>query len=258
MSDLPVRVEHRELEQAIADGAIALFGEKYAERVRTVQVEDLSFELCGGTHCQRTGEIGSFRVLSESSIAAGTRRIEAVTGMAAVHHSRRSDRMLEDLSQQINCRVDEVAERVRALQERIRGLEKALAAAKQVSASISVPDLVASARQVGPARLVVSRVPGSDRDMLKALADEVVAALDQGVVVLGGDANGKLALVCKVAEGLVAQGAHAGDLVRAVAARAGGGGGGAPGFAQAGGGDPGRLEEALASASDVLRDQLGA
>ncbi len=256
MADLPVEVEYMPLEQATESGAIALFGEKYGETVRTIRVGEVSFELCGGTHCERTGQIGSFRILSESSIAAGARRIEAVTGAAAVRHSRRADEMLAELSRQLNCPVQEMAERVSAQQARIRSLEKDLQAAKQISASVNVPDLVASAQEVGPAKLVVSVVPGADRDMLKALADEVVAGLDSGVAMLGSEADGKVALVCKVAGELINQGAHAGDLVRTVAERAGGGGGGAPHFAQAGGGDPSKLDEALSAAPELLAAQL--
>ena len=256
VSDLAVETGQTRLEDAIEGGAIALFGEKYGETVRTVRVGEDSFELCGGTHCHRTGEIGSLRILGESSIAAGTRRIEAVTGIAAVLHGRRADEMLAELSHQFNCPMGELAERVEAQQERIRQLEKNLEAAREARAEVSVPELVASACEVGPAKLVAAKVPGADRNMLKTLADEVVDRLSDGVVVLGGDGGGKVALVCKVDEQLIGEGAHAGELVRAVAERADGGGGGAPNFAQAGGGDVSKLDEALAAAPELLEGQL--
>jgi len=194
MADLPVETEQMKLQAAMDAGAIALFGEKYGETVRTVCVEGISLELCGGTHCCRTGEIGSFRILGESSVAAGMRRMEGVAGTAAVHHGRVADETLVDLSHELNCPVQEIGERVQAQQTRIRKLEKDLAAAKQLNASVNVLELVASATQVGPAKLVVSRLAGADRDMLKALADEIVEQLSNGVAVLGGDAGGKIAL----------------------------------------------------------------
>jgi alanyl-tRNA synthetase len=256
LEDLPVNVEFMDLEEARDSGALALFGEKYGETVRTVRVGESSFELCGGIHCCRTGEIGSLRVLVESSVAAGTRRIEAVAGMAAVRHSRQADEALQALSRELNCPVDEIGERTEAQRRRIRELEREVEQARQMSAAINVPDLVAGAQDVAGARLVASVIAGADRETLKGLADEIVERLDSGVAVLGGDADG-VALVAKVSQNLIARGAHAGNLVREVAQRAGGGGGGAPHFAQAGGGSPGRLAEAIAAAPQILAAQLG-
>ncbi|MGD9496636.1 MAG: alanine--tRNA ligase [Armatimonadota bacterium] len=256
MQDLPVSVEFMDLEEATQAGAIALFGEKYGERVRTVRVQGTSFELCGGVHCCRTGEIGSLRLLSESSVAAGTRRIEAVAGMAAVRHSRRADETLQALSQALNCPIEEVGERIEAQRRRIRELEREVEQARRMSASVNVPELLAGVEEVEGARLVARAIAGADREILKGLADEIVARLGSGVAVLGGDAGGKVALVAKASEDLIARGAHAGNLVRAVAERAGGGGGGAPAFAQAGGGDPAKLEAAIDAASQVLAEQL--
>jgi len=258
LADLSVDVEHMEMEDALQGGAVALFGEKYGEQVRTVKVADASFELCGGTHCERTGAIGSVRILTESSVAAGTRRIEAVAGMASVHHSRAADALLGELSQALSCTVDEIEDRVRAQQERIRQLEKEVEAARRMSASVNVPDLVAGAEQVDRVALVAAVVPGVDREALKDLADEVVDRLGSGATVLGAEVDGKVALVAKVSEDLISLGAHAGNLVKAVAERAGGGGGGAPGFAQAGGGEPGKLPAAIEGAAAALADQLGA
>ncbi|MCD6360627.1 MAG: alanine--tRNA ligase, partial [Armatimonadetes bacterium] len=256
LADLPVDIEEMEMEDALEGGAVALFGEKYGEWVRTVKVADVSFELCGGTHCARTGAIGSLRIISESSVAAGTRRIEAVAGMASVRHSRAADALLGELSQELNCSTDEIVGRVSALRRRIRQLEKDLEAARRMSASIDVPDLVAQAGEVGGVRLVAAVVPDVDREGLKNLADEIVERLGSGVTVLGAEVDGKVALVAKVSEDVIGRGAHAGNLVRAVAERAGGGGGGAPNFAQAGGGDPAKLGEAVEAAGEILAGQL--
>jgi len=256
VEDLSVSVEFMDLEEAVGAGATALFGEKYGESVRTVRVAGTSFELCGGLHCCRTGEIGSLRILSESSVAAGTRRIEALAGLAAVRHGRAADELLHALSQALNCPVEETADRAEAQRRRIRDLEKEVEQARQMSASVNVPDLVAGAEEVAGVKLVAERIDGGDRDVLKGLADEIIDRLGSGVVVLAGDAGGKVALVAKVSDDLIGRGAHAGNLVGAVAEVAGGGGGGAPKFAQAGGGDVAKLDAAIRAAPATLLGQL--
>ncbi|MFW5868694.1 MAG: DHHA1 domain-containing protein, partial [Armatimonadota bacterium] len=256
LQDLPVDIEFMDLDEAQESGAMALFGEKYGESVRTVRVGESSFELCGGIHCCRTGEIGSLRVLAESSVAAGTRRVEAVAGMPAVKHSREADERLQALSRELNCPTDELTERIDAQRERIRELEREVEQARRMSASINVPDLIADAREVDGVMLVAAMIAGADRETLKSLADEIVDTLDSGVAVLAGDGDGA-ALVAKVSQDLIGRGAHAGNLVSEVAQRAGGGGGGAPHFAQAGGGDPSKLNDAIAAAPEILSGQLG-
>jgi alanyl-tRNA synthetase len=256
LEDLPVNIEFMDLDEAMEAGAIALFGEKYGESVRTVRVADTSLELCGGVHCCRTGEIGSLRILSESSVAAGTRRVEAVAGMPAVRHSREADELLQALSRALNCPVEEIGDRIDAQRQRIRALEKEVEQARQMSASVNVPELVAGAQEVAGVRLVARRIAGGDREMLKDLADEIIDRLGSGVAVLAGDADGKVALVAKVSDDLIPRGAHAGNLVRSLAERAGGGGGGAPRFAQAGGGDVARLDDAIGAAPETLAGQL--
>jgi len=257
LADLPVDIREMSMDEAAAGGAMALFGEKYGERVRTVNVAEVSFELCGGTHCSQTGAIGSMRIMSESSVAAGTRRIEAVVGMSAVEHSRAADEALRTLALEMNCPVDEIALRVQGQVERIRQLEKDVEAARRMSASVSAGDLAADAVAVGDTLLVAQMVEGVDRETLKNLADEIVDDLGSGVAVLGAEVDGKVALVAKVSDDLVGAGAHAGNLIKAVATAAGGGGGGAPGFAQAGGGDPSKLADAIAVADATLAEQIG-
>ena len=256
LEDLPVSIEFMDLEEAQEDGALALFDEKYSDTVRTVRVGEQSFELCGGIHCCRTGEIGTLRVLAESSVAAGMRRIEAVAGMAAVKYSRALDERLGELSRELNCPVEEIGDRIRAQSERIRALEREVEEARQMSASVNVPDLVQAAEDVAGTKLVARKIEGADREMLKSLVDEIIDRVDSGIAVLGGDADGNVALVAKVSDDLIERGAHAGDLIGEVAGRAGGGGGGAPQFAQAGGGDPDRLDEAIAAARDIVAGQM--
>ena len=255
VEDLPVNVEFMDLDEAMGEGAIALFGEKYAERVRTVRVAGASFELCGGVHCCRTGEIGGLRVLAESSVAAGTRRIEAVAGLPAVRHSRAADEALSALARALNCPVEEIEERVGAQRRRIRDLEREVEQARQMSASVNAQDLVARAVDVEGSQLV-AEVIDADRETIKTLADQIVDRLGSGAVVLAGSAGGKLSIVAKVSDDLIERHAHAGNLMRAVAAEAGGSGGGGASFAQ-GGGDmitDGSIKQA---ASATLRGQLG-
>jgi len=224
LADLPVVVEEVPLQEALARGATALFGEKYGDTVRVVSVKGVSMELCGGTHVSRTGQIGAFRIVSQESVAAGVRRIEAVAGLVAVNRDRERERLLTDLARHFNVAVKDVPGRVRALEERVVQLEEQVRAVRQKRAVANVDELAAKAVQVGPARLVAAAVPGADRAMLSALADELAARLPDAVVVLGTEADGKVALVCKVAERLIERGAHAGELVRRVAAVCGGGG----------------------------------
>lgn len=258
LADLPVKVEEIPLQEALARGATALFGEKYGETVRVVSVKGVSMELCGGTHVFRTGQIGAFRIVAQEAVAAGVRRVEAVAGLVAVERDRERERILAELARRFNVAVKEVPSRVAALEERIAQLQQELRAARQRRAVASADDLAAKAVQVGPARLVATAVPGADRTTLSALADELVAKMPDGVVVLGAETDGKVALVCKVADGLVGRGAHAGELIKRVAAVCGGGGGGRPHFAEAGGRDVSKLDEALASARSALAELLGA
>jgi len=258
LADLPVCKEQVPLQEALDRGAIALFGEKYGETVRLLEVPEVSRELCGGTHVSRTGEIGAFRILSQESVAAGVRRIEAVAGLVAVERDRARDRLLAELSRELRAPAEELVDRVAALQERIRQLQDEVKQARQMRAVADVDEIVARATRVGPAHLVAEVVAGVDRDMLSQLADEIAARLPEAAVVLGTEVDGKVALVAKLSDRLVQQGGHAGNLVKRVAEACGGGGGGRPQFAQAGARQPEKLAEAVALAAEVLAAQLRA
>jgi alanyl-tRNA synthetase len=237
-------------------GAMALFGEKYGDIVRTVRVENVSLEVCGGTHCDRTGQIGVFRVVHEGSVAAGVRRIEAVTGRGALALGRLREATLDQVAVSLNCKPEEIADRLEGLHKRIGELQAQLKAAREMSAATNLDDLVSAAVEVCGVRLVAAQIPGADRDALASLADMIVEKLGEGIAILGSSDGGKVSLVCKVADPLVKKGAHAGNLIKAVATACGGGGGGRPNFAQAGGTQPGKLEDALATAAEVLKAQL--
>ncbi len=236
---------------------MALFGEKYEDTVRVVRAEGVSLELCGGTHCQSTGQIGCFKILHEASAAAGIRRIEAVTGRGALQHIRQTEDVLHTVADTLNCKPAEIVSRLEGLHKRIAELQADLKAARDLSAATSLEDLMATAQQVGGVGLVTANIHGADRDALASLADKIVEALGKGVAVLASGEGGKVSLVCKVDDAVVKAGGHAGNIIKAVAGECGGGGGGRPNFAQAGGSQPDKIDAALARAAEVLAGQLG-
>ncbi len=256
LADLPVEAETKPREQALAEGAIALFGDKYEDTVRVVQIGSESAELCGGTHCPSTGIIGSFRIVGEGSAAANVRRIEAVCGMAAVQRARERDALLAEAAHVVGCRPEELAERVAGLRNQLAEARKAAQAS--AGAKVDVKGLLSAAQEIAGAKLVVHRMDGAPADALKGLVDELVARGDGVVAVVASvGEKGKVRIIGKADEKLVAEGAHAGNLVREVAKACGGGGGGKATFAEAGGRDADRLDDALAMAAEVLAGQLG-
>jgi alanyl-tRNA synthetase len=215
-----------------------------------------SYELCGGTHVRATGEIGLFRVVSESSVAAGIRRIEAVSGSAAEELARQDRQRLKTLSQTLKAAPDELPDRIDALLSRQKELEKRLSQAQQASSGDKVGEWLAAAETVSDVTLVAQAAENTDSEALRGLADQLRDRLSSGVAVLGSTEDGKVSFVCVVTDDLVARGLHAGKLVKAIATVAGGGGGGKPHMAQAGGRDPDKLNEALAVASKAVADAL--
>ena len=257
LRNLALRTEETSPQEARAMGATALFGEKYGERVRLVQIDAVSKELCGGTHLDTTGAVGGFVILSEGSIGAGLRRIEAVTGEEA-HRVLRMQRMqLEYVAALLNCRSEEIEERVSALQAELRAAHKEIARLQQKTAGALAGDLVAAAQDVGGVKVITAKVENVAGDALRNLADDLVARLGSGIAVLGATVEGRVQLVGSVSKDLVAAGYHAGNLIREAAKIAGGGGGGRPDFAQAGGKNPERLDDALAKVKELVAAQQG-
>ena len=240
------------IDDARAMGAIAMFGEKYGDTVRVVQVSDVSTEFCGGTHCDHTGQIGLFRITGESAVAAGVRRMEAVTGEAAVRLSQHEHAILRDLGERLSARPDEIEKRVDSLQDEVKQLRAQLEEARKAQAGDVVGDLVAKAEEVDGLKLVSARIDVSDRGALMNMADELRAKLGTGVGVLGTVLDGKGTLITVVTDDLVKDGLRAGDLIKPIAAVAGGGGGGKPHLAQAGAKQVDKLDDALAAARDVV------
>ncbi len=242
---------------AVAAGAMALFGEKYDDEVRVLRVGDFSTELCGGTHVSRAGDIGLMRIVSEGGIAAGVRRIEAVTGEGAFGHVVETDHKLRDVAGLLKATRDDVEEKVRHLVERSRRLEKEVAQLKDKLASGQGRDLAADAAAIGSVRFVATNVEGADAAALRNAVDQLKNKLGSAAVVLGSvDADGKVLLIAGVTADLIGK-VKAGDLVNHVALQVGGKGGGRPDLAQAGGTDPDKLDAALESVGGWLRERLG-
>ena len=245
------------IEEARQAGAMALFGEKYADKVRVVSVGNFSRELCGGTHLDNIGRIGLFKITAEESVAAGVRRITAVTGTGAADHVHAQEDALADLCQALKATPDTLAERVEALQRQIRDLKNDLAQARSVTKRGSLDDLVGHIQDAGGVPVLAAEVEGADASALREAADAIRQKQDSVVMVLASRAGGKVVLIAAASADLVERGLHAGNLVRDVAAAVGGGGGGRPDFAQAGGKDPDALPEALAKVPDLVRAQIG-
>jgi alanyl-tRNA synthetase len=258
LRDAPVETTIQPYKEAVATGAMALFGEKYGETVRVVAVPGFSQELCGGTHVARIGEIGPFLIVSEGSVAAGVRRIEAVTGTAAIERMLQQQQSLEDAGRGLRTSWNDVASGIEALQERSRGLEREIERLRGDLAGARVGDLVQQAVAVDGSRVLAARVDTASKDGMRQLGDRLRDQLGSGVVLLGTVIDGRPSLLSMVTPDLVERGVRAGDLVRQAAALIDGRGGGRPDLAEAGGKDASRLDEALAAAPGFVRRVLDA
>ncbi len=250
-------VRHMSYDDAVASGAMALFGEKYDDVVRVLNFGDFSVELCGGTHVNRTGDIGLFKVTSEGGVAAGVRRIEAVTGEGALDWMNRKQDALDDVSAALKSQPDQALSKVEQLLKHNKDLEKELAAAKQALLTGGAGgDATSNAVEIGGLKVLATRMDGADAKTLRDAVDRFKDKLKNGVVVLGSVDDGKVRLAAGVTKNNVDK-IKAGDLIRPVAEQVGGKGGGRPDFAQAGGSDPAALDQALASVSGWVAEQLG-
>jgi alanyl-tRNA synthetase len=252
----PAEVREMRMEDAVAEGAMALFGEKYGDQVRVLRIGPESLELCGGTHVERTGDIGLCRILSETGVAAGVRRIEAVTGARAIESLQAQDDRLRRIAGTVNSGLDEVEQRVEQVAERGRRLEKDLEQAKARLASQAGGDLASQAVEIDGLHVLAARLDDADSKTLRETIDGLKGRLGAAAVVLGTVANGKVQLVAGVTNGETGR-IRAGDLVNHVAGFVGGKGGGRPDMAQAGGNDPAGLDDGLADVTRWVRERLG-
>ncbi|WP_342244799.1 alanine--tRNA ligase [Pseudomonas sp. OTU5201] len=251
-----VETEETDIDTAKAKGAMALFGEKYGDQVRVLTMGgDFSVELCGGTHVSRTGDIGLFKITSEGGVAAGVRRIEAVTGAAALAYLNGAEEQLKEAAGLVKGSRDNLLDKLSALLERNRQLEKELEQLKAKAASAAGDDLASSAIDVKGVKVLAARLDGLDGDALLALVDQLKNKLGRAVILLGGALEGKVTLVAGVTQDLTGQ-LKAGDLMKQAAAAVGGKGGGRPDMARGGGTDAAALEQALALAVPFVEQGL--
>ncbi|MDW8059047.1 MAG: alanine--tRNA ligase [Thermomicrobium sp.] len=254
--DWPVEVRYQPLRDALSEGAIALFGEKYGEIVRVVTVDAFSKELCGGTHVDRTGEIGYFLITGESSIASGVRRIEAVTGLAAVRTARATIDLANEVAQRLRVPIEQLPDQIDRLQQQVRDQARELERLAAELATERVLPLVESAERVDGFRILSARVEVPTLEILRRLGDRLRDRIGSGVVILGTSVEDRPTILVMATRDAVERGVHAGRVVQTIAPRLGGRGGGRPEVAQGGGVDPSRLDEALAAARIEVKRQL--
>ena len=253
--NLPVETNIMALEEAKAAGAMALFGEKYEDNVRVLRMGDFSTELCGGTHASRTGDIGLFRIQSESGTAAGIRRIEAVTGEGAIATLHQETDLLQSISHLVKGDANSVSDKIRGLIERSRQLEKELQQLKDQQAAQESASLSSRAKQVKGTPLLVSQLDNVEPKMLRTMVDDLKNQLGSAIIVLATTAEGKVSLIAGVTKDLTDR-VKAGELIGYIAQQVGGKGGGRPDMAQAGGSDVSALPGALESVTAWVEDKL--
>ncbi|HEU4759995.1 MAG TPA: DHHA1 domain-containing protein, partial [Dehalococcoidia bacterium] len=260
--NLPVQTRLTTFDEAMSEGVLAFFGEKYGDEVRVVEensiVPRFSAELCGGTHCARTGDAGLVLVTAESSIGAGMRRIEALTGRGAEEYVRAQLAALDEMARRLGAPREAVAPKVEALMADVDALRKRVERLERSLASAPATDqLLREAVDVDGVRVLAARVDAGSPDALRYIGDAVRKAVPSGVAVLGAVIEDKPSFLTIVTPNLVQRGVSAVDVLKRVAAVAGGGGGGRPEMAQGGGKDPSQLDAALATVVDVVKDILG-
>jgi len=250
--NVPVATAILGREQAITEGATALFGEKYGEEVRVVSIGEFSKELCGGTHARMTGDIGLFKIVMETGIAAGVRRIEAVTGAGAIHWVQELARQASGISSVISGPLDGAVDKIQSLLKRQKELEKQIAALNASMALSDLDQLLAASVEIDTMRVIACRVPLDSPKTLREIGDKIRDKMPNGIIVLGGEFEGKAALLAMVSKELTGR-IKAGDLVNRVAMIVGGKGGGRPDMAQAGGPMPDKLDEAIGSVVSIIK-----
>ncbi|HEX8463653.1 MAG TPA: alanine--tRNA ligase-related protein, partial [Abditibacterium sp.] len=247
-----INIEVKPIAEARAMGAMALFGEKYGDEVRTVKMGDFSLELCGGTHLPVTSAAGLFRIVSEGGVGANVRRVEALTGVAALEYDRAQAEKLREIALEIGARPENALAAAEKLKNRVRDLEKQLADAQKKLSGGAADEILSGASEIKSIRFASGRAPqGVSGNALRDLADSLAQKLD-GVVVLAVENEGKVTWAVKASKAAVEAGAHAGNIVKGLAQITGGGGGGRPDFAQAGGKDASKIDEALGKVGDLI------
>ena len=253
---LPVQTDIMSLDEARNSGAMALFDEKYGEKVRVVSMGDFSKELCGGTHVRSTSDISWFRIIGESGIAAGVRRIEAVTGRNVIRYLEDEEKILLDAASSAKVAPSDLVTHIGKMSAEIRRLRRENESLKSAAAAEQVGNIEDSVTEVCGVRLLAARVKDLDGSRIRELGDQMRDKIHEGVIVLVSDFEGKVSLLVMATDSAQKAGAHAGDLVKEAAGYIGGRGGGRPGMAQAGGKDASGIEKLLEAVPEILSRQL--
>ena len=253
---LPVQTSVTTLDEAKKTGAMALFGEKYGDSVRVVQMGDFSTELCGGTHVANTGDIAVFKILSENGVAAGVRRIEAITGTGVFAYYKEVEEKLAEAARIVKATPANLAEKLTHLMAEVKQLSSENESLKSKAARESLGNVMDQVKEVRGVRLLAAKADNVDMNGLRELGDQLKEKLGEGVVVLASEKDGKVNLVAMATEEAMAKGAHAGNLIKGIAALVGGGGGGRPNMAQAGGKNPAGIPQAIVEVEKVLDGQI--
>ena len=256
LEDLPVATDIMSIEEAKKSGAMALFGEKYGDVVRVVKMGDFSKELCGGTHVSSTGKIHCFKIMSESGIAAGVRRVEGITGLNVTRYYKKLENEFKEAALVVKSTPAALSDRLQKMTAELKALNSELEALKSKAAKDAMGDVTDKVVEVKGVKFLPVRVSGVDMNGLRELGDQLKDKIGDGVILLASDSDGRVNLVAMATDGAMSKGAHAGNLIKGVASYVGGGGGGRPGMAQAGGKNPAGIDACLAEASKVLEDQI--
>lgn len=254
--DLTVVTNEMTLDEAKKTGAMALFGEKYGEKVRVVQMGDFSSELCGGTHVSNTGKIGAFKIISETGVAAGVRRIEALTGEGLMNYYAELEKTLSEVAKVLKSEPSMIVNKVTHLQEELKDLQKENDKLKAKLAKEAAGDITADATEIAGIKVLVKRLSDVDMNGMRDLGDEAKEKLGDSVIVFACENAGKANLVAMASDVAVKKGAHAGNLIKEIASLVGGGGGGRPNMAQAGGKNPAGIDDALEKAKECIANQI--
>ena len=253
---LPVVIKNMPIEEARKTGAQALFGEKYGDIVRVVNMGDYSIEFCGGTHVANTSEIGAFKILSESGVAAGVRRIEALTSKGLMDYYGELEQLLHEAARLLKATPDTVSEKIAHLQAENKELHSEVESLKSKLAKDAMGDVMDQVEEVAGVKVIAVSVEDMDMNGLRDLGDQLKEKIGEGVVVIASSANDKVSLMATATDEAMKKGAHAGNLIKAIASCVGGGGGGRPNMAQAGGKNPAGIPDALAKVKEVLAEQI--
>ena len=254
--DLQVTTQIMSVEEAKKTGAMALFGEKYGDEVRVVSMGDFSKELCGGTHVAHTGDIRAFKILAESGVAAGVRRIEAITGDHVIAYYAQLDKELAEIAALLKTTPAGITEKIEHLQKQVKELQGENESLKSKAAKEALGDVMDQVKEVSGVKLLATSVENVDMNGLRDLGDQLKEKIGEGVVVLASEKDGKVNLIAMATDAAMQKGAHAGNLIKGIAALVGGGGGGRPNMAQAGGKNPAGIGAAIAEAEKVLAGQI--